>query len=409
VIRGYDAAGVPIYDELALCAAPQERLFIHGEWQDGLLPQSGATARDRAQYSAFFARMEGFKNARGVDGRPAFAVPLECSSRDPALLALDRIPMSRYLADQGWDSPLLHWYVNYCCRDDYGSRIDEVSAWAGIHYFSARRGTASGVSGHPVLTWPEGNGFLARKLREKAGDRIHADQLVTRVAQESGRVHVDTYLVRENRMIRWVADSAIVAAPRFVAARIVEPWRSAARPPAFLGSFGYAPWMVANVTVNSLPRTETGAPLSWDNVFFKSDSLGYVVATHQLPRLQSGRSVLTYYLPLTDQAPGEARAWAQRQTPEHWRARIVADLRIPHPGLEDRIESIDVWLWGHAMIRPVPGFISGEERVQATRSLGDIHFAHSDLSGVSIFEEAQYWGIEAARRALHAPRARRLG
>jgi hypothetical protein len=33
-----------------------------------------------------------------------------------------------------------------------------------------------------------------------------------------------------------------------------------------------------------------------------------------------------------------------------------------------------------------------------------LQFAHADLSGFSIFEEAQYWGVQAADRVL-----RRLG
>ncbi|HLJ30402.1 MAG TPA: hypothetical protein VKY85_27095 [Candidatus Angelobacter sp.] len=31
-----------------------------------------------------------------------------------------------------------------------------------------------------------------------------------------------------------------------------------------------------------------------------------------------------------------------------------------------------------------------------------LYFANSDLSGISIFEEAQFGGVTAAERALHA-------
>jgi hypothetical protein len=34
------------------------------------------------------------------------------------------------------------------------------------------------------------------------------------------------------------------------------------------------------------------------------------------------------------------------------------------------------------------------------KPLGNIFFANSDLSGFSIFEEAQYRGVEAAKSAL---------
>jgi hypothetical protein len=56
---------------------------------------------------------------------------------------------------------------------------------------------------------------------------------------------------------------------------------------------------------------------------------------------------------------------------------------------------------GHAMIRPSPGFMFSTDRDRWLKPLGNIFFANSDLSGFSIFEEAQYRGVEAARLALH--------
>jgi hypothetical protein len=52
------------------------------------------------------------------------------------------------------------------------------------------------------------------------------------------------------------------------------------------------------------------------------------------------------------------------------------------------------------MVRPTKGFVTGRARAEAALPLGRIHFAHSDLSGISIFEEAQYHGVRAARAAL---------
>ncbi len=55
---------------------------------------------------------------------------------------------------------------------------------------------------------------------------------------------------------------------------------------------------------------------------------------------------------------------------------------------------------GHAMIRPVVGSIFSAERRRLSRLPGRIFFANSDLSGISIFEEAQYHGVEAAQKVL---------
>ncbi len=52
------------------------------------------------------------------------------------------------------------------------------------------------------------------------------------------------------------------------------------------------------------------------------------------------------------------------------------------------------------MIQPRVGFMWGNARRLAAQPRGNISFAHSDLSGFSIFEEAQYRGILAAERIL---------
>ncbi len=53
------------------------------------------------------------------------------------------------------------------------------------------------------------------------------------------------------------------------------------------------------------------------------------------------------------------------------------------------------------MICPRPGLMWGQARRDAAKPFGNIQFAHSDLSGFSIFEEAQYRGVLAAEKILH--------
>src|SRR5262249_14231213 len=113
VIEGYDSFGVPRYNERYLCAAPQERLYIHGRWQDGLAPLLGASQSDLDEFARFTDLVEKYKNRRSAGGLKAFAIPMELSARDPDLLALDRFSMAEFLAESGFESKRLHWYVNY--------------------------------------------------------------------------------------------------------------------------------------------------------------------------------------------------------------------------------------------------------------------------------------------------------
>src|SRR4029434_9760636 len=57
------------WNERAVCFAPQERLFIHGRWQEGLEPQVGPTARDRDQFKRFDDRISAFRESG------AFTIP----------------------------------------------------------------------------------------------------------------------------------------------------------------------------------------------------------------------------------------------------------------------------------------------------------------------------------------------
>ena len=85
-----------------------------------------------------------------------------------------------------------------------------------------------------------------------------------------------------------------------------------------------------------------------------------------------------------------------------WVSLIFADLTQAHPEIESLVSHIDVMLWGHAMIRPVPGFLWGDARRRAARCHGAIRFAHSDMSGLSLFEEAQYHGVRAAEDVMRS-------
>jgi hypothetical protein len=161
----------------------------------------------------------------------------------------------------------------------------------------------------------------------------------------------------------------------------------------------YSPWMVANITLDQLPNGP-GAALAWDNVARASDSLGYVVATHQDIRSVPRETVITHYWPLDGAAPVEERERALARTHGDWCGRIVTDLDRIHPGIDSHIRNIDIWVWGHGMIRPVPGFIWGDARQKTQQAHGRIVFAHSDMSGISIFEEAFTRGTQAADALL---------
>ena len=389
-VAGRDPAGRPVYAEDVLCRDPQERVFVRGEWYEGLYPRVAASVSDLAELAAFEADMRRWAGWRDDRGRRAFDLPRARGSDAPEIRALDGLSMARYLRDRGWGSERLRWFVEYGCRDDFGATLSQTSAWAGIHYFAARLGD----SGHAAdfLTWPEGNGRLVSRLAGRAGSRVRTQATVRRVTPHRRGVDVVYHDERSGRLRGIHAEHAVLALPRFLAGYVVD---GAAHPAE---GVAYGSWMVANLTLRGRPESR-GFPLAWDNVLYASPSLGYVVATHQQGR-DHGPTVFTYYLPLLDEDPRIGRQRLLATSWEAWVAMILADLGPAHGGLADLVETVDVYLWGHAMVRPQPGSLWSDSLAASGRPLGRLHFAHTDLSGMALFEEAQYWGVRAAEAIL---------
>ena len=390
VIEGRDKDGAPVIGEQFLCREPDERVFYRGRWYEGLYLHAGASPADLAELQRFETLIAAFADFRGADGRRAFAIPMAKSTSDPRITGLDQISMATWLTENELTSPRLRWLVDYACRDDYGTRIEDTSAWAGLFYFAARK-RSDGKESQPVITWPEGNGRLVRHLHGIVHERVTTGALVTEVRPTASGVDV-VAVDRQNVAFGVRAKHAIVAAPHFVAERIVRDLAGNPLPPR---NFAYGTWLVSNVHLRERPAGR-GFPLSWDNVIYESPSLGYVVATHQRG-LDRGPTILTHYFPMCDAA---ARQTLLGLDYGACADIVLSDLRRAHPEIDTLVTRLDCMRWGHAMVRPKPRFLFGSEREAAATPIGNLCFAHSDLSGVALFEEAFYRGVHAAEAVL---------
>ncbi len=401
LLEGRDEFDEPVVAQRFLCRQPTERVYFKGRWYGGLVPKDGVTVAEQAQFQAFDQQIDQWVAWRDGSGRRAFALPLADSSDDPEVTQLDGITMAEWLQQRGLDSPRLRWYVDYCCRDDYGMTADRTSAWAGLFYFAARI-RRPGDKSQPLITWPEGNGRLVSHMHEQV-EREAAVRLGLAVTEiipaADGAQGVDVVAVEHDSKTGhgFHADYVIFAAPHFLRPYLI---RHDGPPPPHVAEFEYGSWMVANLQLSDRPRTQN-VPLCWDNVLYESPSLGYVVATHQLWR-DRGPTVFTYYFPLCDETPGRAREKLLQLNRDDWAEVTLGDLHQAHPDLRGLVQRLDVMRWGHAMIQPRPGFIWGQARRAAAQPYRDIFFAHSDLSGIALFEEAFYHGQRAAKEVLAA-------
>lgn len=390
---------IPYYNDYFLTFEPEERLLINGEWQDGLIPDFGVPAKDKKQIEDFLAFVSKMKNTKGNDGKFLFNIPISSSSTDKTYRELDKIPFKNYLEEKGYTSKYLLWYLNYACKDDYGRKLDQVSAWAGLHYFASRRGNAANAEQNAILTWPEGNGWIMKQLAGKLKDHIKTSTLCYNInLMENGNILATVYNPDTNITETIESEKIILSSPQFVNNQLLKNLHR----PIDYSRFSYSPWLIANITINELPQSK-GKGLCWDNVAYNTASVGYVNSAQQHLKISEDKKVITYYLPLCDFEPAVARLAAFSRNYEQWLDIVIPELEIIHPEITQAIENIDFWVWGHGMIAPTKNFIWSENLEKARAPIENkIFFAHSDLSGISIFEEAFHQGIEAAKQVLNA-------
>ncbi len=396
--EGVKETGEIIVKEQFLCREPEERVFYKGRWYHGLYLHAGESETDKREYEEFYKQVDFWVNWRDSNGKRAFVLPVADCSRDADVLALDKLSFGDWLRQKGFTSERLFWYCDYACRDDYGLKLDQTSAWAGLFYFCSRV-RKSGDESQPFITFPEGNGRFINFLSDKIKDKTRLKTVVLEIVPSEKGVDV-IYLNTANNEIRGLrCEKAIFAAPVFTARFLIRDFKKGA--PAHLQEFEHNAWFVANLFLKDRPKTRFARdfPLAWDNVLYESPSLGYVNSTHQ-KGLDYGAAVFTYYYPMCHEENARAKLFALDH--QELADIVLTDLSRAHPNIRELTEKIDVMRWGHAMISPRPNFLWSGARDEAQKPFRNIHFAHSDLSGIALFEEAFYHGIRAASEIISA-------
>jgi hypothetical protein len=156
----------------------------------------------------------------------------------------------------------------------------------------------------------------------------------------------------------------------------------------------YAPWLTANLALREPLLIRPGAPLAWDNVRYGTAALGYVDARHQTLDPRPRPPLLTAYfaLPAGERAALLHRPWQQ------WARWVTDEMAQTHPDLPAKLDRIDLCRFGHAMSIPTPGVRGSAALAALNEARGRVVFAHADLAGYSVFEEAYTAGVEAAAR-----------
>jgi protoporphyrinogen oxidase len=407
--------GRDVYDERHVCHSPQERLWIDGAWQQGLLP----TADDAPTLDAYarFAKWIADFQASGAFTMPSSLgrkLAMQQSATVAMIRALDSITFAQWLNQKSLLAPKLRWYLDYCCRDDYGVDSQGVSALAGVHYFASRHGfhepqsggAAKDASPESVLTWPGGNGWLSQQLAKPFAAQIQTRSLVQKIdINPEGKAGQATYTLQvwhapSQSWQQWQARALVLAVPHYVARKLIS------HPPAALTQLvrdpahQFSAWWTANLLLHEPLAGHQDEPMAWDNVIYQAAGLGYVNAMHQSLRSHAGPTVLTYY-----QALGSGKNERQKLLQSSWQdlsQAALQDIAKAHPDIASKAKQIDIVRYGHAMAVPSVGAMLHPARAHLQSLGGTLQFAHSDVAGYSVFEEAFDGGTRAGRAIAKA-------
>ncbi len=397
LITGIQEDGKIIYNEENLCHAPDERLWYRGTFQEGLVPSYGLNQKTSKEIQRFFEHMDAFKNLKGKDGKYIFNIPLQDSSNDVQIpLEFDSITFDSFLKKEGYHSEELLWFLDYCCRDDFGAGFDKVSAWAGINYFAGRKANPANTIPSNVLTWPEGNGKLVELLSKNIKKNIETNALIVQIEDKITHTESVVYYPLSKKFVKYISNHTVVACPSYVAKHIVK----SAKNPILSYDYKHHPWLVSSVILKEIPNGN-GLDLAWDNVEYKTKGLGYIYNQHQSFKLVQEKYVISVYLAFDKLSPEEERKRMFSMTEEEMKGLVISELKSMHAEIEEHIESIDFQQWGHGMVTPYPGsfkhyLVFKENEINQKR----IKLAHTDYAGYSVFEEGFARGINVANEIV---------
>ena len=388
-----DENGEPIFDEYQVTYAPEERLFYKNEWQENLIPQFATLKKVKAEFQHFFQLMDDFRKKKDTEEKFWFDIPIKNASRITEVKNLEKITFKTWLLENQFHSEELFWYLDYCCKDDFGLGSDFVSAWAGIFYFSARKNDWSKKYDGHVFTWAEGNARLAKHLAKFSETELLKNKLAYDCQLVNDEVELLVFDNISKKSIKMIAEKVLFATPQFVNQYLFPERKEATE------SLVYAPWLLATFQMNENFGAEE--ELNWDNVIYGVEGLGYIYNQHQNADFNTSKKVITYYRGFSSKNSKQARRNLNKMTEVEMKKLVFDELKLAHPHFEEMVEKVYFHKLGHGMLSPIPNSVFGEEKAFLRKSIEHkIFFAHTDLSGISIFEEAFHQGIDAAKNIL---------
>ncbi|OEK06627.1 FAD-dependent oxidoreductase [Roseivirga misakiensis] len=287
-----------------------------------------------------------------------------------------------FLSTQMSLSPDFKRGLDYHMLDDWGGTTEQVSALAGVHYFTCRPYETQVVD---LFSPPSGNGYFIKKMAGKLPkERLQTNQLVKSIRKVADGFQTEVIDV-EKSLVKTITSKNVVYAGQKHALKYIMPDQY-----EFFQDNDYAPWLVLNfVLTDALEKKGY-----WQNEMLMEDEtfMGFVDSDMQETDDTSNRVLTAYYC-----LPPSVRN--DLKNVEANREVIVAKTlgylnQYFDQDLEGLIEHVNIKVMGHAMPIPKPGYLFSDKN--KNRLHKNMTFAGVDNARLPLLFEALDSGIQAA-------------
>lgn len=272
--------------------------------------------------------------------------------------------------------------IDYQMIDDYGANCSQISALAGVHYYSCRN--YYGNEQPQLFSPPQGNQYFINRFASKTDKTaLKCKELVFKVnTLPNGQNQVLSYNYEKQTTTAYNCKNVIYAgqknALKFVLPEAHDLFKHNT----------YSSWVVLNFELN---EAITADP-KWQNDMLNihPNLLGFVNSKAQ----NTKQNILSVYMCY---APTERKmvSTINENSHEYITAAINYIQQYYNQDIEPYITAVKIKKMGHAMPIPTVGYLRGNHALE--HNLKNIHFAGTDCGHLPLMFEAMDSGLTAAQ------------